>query len=183
MLIIFSREFSHRVKSVSMAKFTPQEIASLQAGGNEVNIHKLLSIFMLFSRWSYDVSHNVFYTTCSTHSGQRKYTSEIGTLSGNLFLIASEFLLIFLNSYMCALRSLPCIFDGVGVGQEIFVILFPWVGSWHNTSKHELQFLISAVSTELPLSVFHTLWVMNHFWNKGISPVLKKTSFTPLDSD
>lgn len=29
------REFTHRVKSVSMAKFTPQEIASLQAGGNE----------------------------------------------------------------------------------------------------------------------------------------------------
>ncbi|XP_074273842.1 uncharacterized protein LOC141597324 isoform X2 [Silene latifolia] len=29
------REFTHRVKSVSMAKFTPEEIASLQAGGNE----------------------------------------------------------------------------------------------------------------------------------------------------
>ncbi|KAL2929320.1 putative ADP-ribosylation factor GTPase-activating protein AGD14 [Bienertia sinuspersici] len=29
------REFTHRVKSVSMAKFTPQEITSLQAGGNE----------------------------------------------------------------------------------------------------------------------------------------------------
>ncbi|XP_021723680.1 probable ADP-ribosylation factor GTPase-activating protein AGD14 isoform X2 [Chenopodium quinoa] len=29
------REFTHRVKSVSMAKFTPQEIAALQAGGNE----------------------------------------------------------------------------------------------------------------------------------------------------
>ncbi|KAH9608615.1 hypothetical protein KSS87_000733 [Heliosperma pusillum] len=29
------REFTHRVKSVSMAKFSAQEIASLQAGGNE----------------------------------------------------------------------------------------------------------------------------------------------------
>ncbi|KAK9715313.1 hypothetical protein RND81_06G156400 [Saponaria officinalis] len=29
------REFTHRVKSVSMAKFTPQEITALQAGGNE----------------------------------------------------------------------------------------------------------------------------------------------------
>ncbi|KAL9224032.1 hypothetical protein vseg_000107 [Gypsophila vaccaria] len=29
------REFTHRVKSVSMAKFSPQEIAALQAGGNE----------------------------------------------------------------------------------------------------------------------------------------------------
>ncbi|GMH18929.1 hypothetical protein Nepgr_020770 [Nepenthes gracilis] len=29
------REFTHRVKSVSMAKFTPQEVSSLQAGGNE----------------------------------------------------------------------------------------------------------------------------------------------------
>ncbi|KAL3641626.1 hypothetical protein CASFOL_012441 [Castilleja foliolosa] len=28
------REFTHRVKSVSMAKFTPQEISALQGGGN-----------------------------------------------------------------------------------------------------------------------------------------------------
>ena len=31
-----SREFTHRVKSVSMAKFTAEEAAALQAGGNEV---------------------------------------------------------------------------------------------------------------------------------------------------
>ncbi|KAK6941553.1 Arf GTPase activating protein [Dillenia turbinata] len=29
------REFTHRVKSVSMAKFTPQEVSALQGGGNE----------------------------------------------------------------------------------------------------------------------------------------------------
>ncbi|KAG6413823.1 hypothetical protein SASPL_126538 [Salvia splendens] len=29
-----SREFTHRVKSVSMAKFTPQEVSALQGGGN-----------------------------------------------------------------------------------------------------------------------------------------------------
>ncbi|GAB4832947.1 hypothetical protein Ancab_006967 [Ancistrocladus abbreviatus] len=29
------REFTHRVKSVSMAKFTPEEVSALQAGGNE----------------------------------------------------------------------------------------------------------------------------------------------------
>ncbi|KAF8407018.1 hypothetical protein HHK36_006140 [Tetracentron sinense] len=32
---IASREFTHRVKSVSMAKFTSQEVSSLQGGGNE----------------------------------------------------------------------------------------------------------------------------------------------------
>lgn len=32
----FSREFTHRVKSVSMAKFTTDEVSALQAGGNEV---------------------------------------------------------------------------------------------------------------------------------------------------
>lgn len=32
----FSREFTHRVKSVSMAKFTAEEVSALQAGGNEV---------------------------------------------------------------------------------------------------------------------------------------------------
>merc|ERR1711915_78539 len=29
------REFTHRVKSVSMAKFTSQEVTSLQQGGNQ----------------------------------------------------------------------------------------------------------------------------------------------------
>lgn len=29
------REFSHRIKSISMAKFTAAEVAALQAGGNE----------------------------------------------------------------------------------------------------------------------------------------------------
>ncbi|CAJ2674920.1 unnamed protein product [Trifolium pratense] len=29
------REFTHRVKSVSMAKFTPEEVTAIQAGGNE----------------------------------------------------------------------------------------------------------------------------------------------------
>lgn len=31
-----SREFTHRVKSISMAKFTSQEVSALQEGGNEV---------------------------------------------------------------------------------------------------------------------------------------------------
>ncbi|KAE9609206.1 putative Arf GTPase activating protein [Lupinus albus] len=31
----YSREFTHRVKSVSMAKFTPEEVSALEAGGNE----------------------------------------------------------------------------------------------------------------------------------------------------
>lgn len=34
--MICSREFSHRIKSVSMAKFTAAEVSALQAGGNEV---------------------------------------------------------------------------------------------------------------------------------------------------
>jgi len=34
-----SREFTHRVKSVSMAKFSPEEVTALQAGGNEVCMH------------------------------------------------------------------------------------------------------------------------------------------------
>ncbi|RRT52720.1 hypothetical protein B296_00003686, partial [Ensete ventricosum] len=32
----FFREFTHRVKSISMAKFTSQEVSALQEGGNEV---------------------------------------------------------------------------------------------------------------------------------------------------
>lgn len=35
----FSREFTHRVKSISMAKFTADEVSALQAAGNEVCMH------------------------------------------------------------------------------------------------------------------------------------------------
>lgn len=36
MYVLCSREFTHRVKSVSMAKFTLQEVDALQRGGNQV---------------------------------------------------------------------------------------------------------------------------------------------------
>lgn len=39
-----SREFSHRVKSVSMAKFNEEELTALQAGGNEVRMLHLYFI-------------------------------------------------------------------------------------------------------------------------------------------
>lgn len=33
-----SRDFPHRIKSISMAKFTPGEVANLQSGGNGVQL-------------------------------------------------------------------------------------------------------------------------------------------------
>lgn len=36
-VLSYSREFTHRVKSVSMAKFTSQEVDALQKGGNQVS--------------------------------------------------------------------------------------------------------------------------------------------------
>ncbi|AQK70710.1 NSP (nuclear shuttle protein)-interacting GTPase [Zea mays] len=49
------REFTHRVKSVSMAKFTAQEVTALQEGGNEVTC---ICFFFYFSHQSH-----VFYST------------------------------------------------------------------------------------------------------------------------
>lgn len=42
-----SREFTHRVKSVSMAKFTAEEVAALQAAGNQVRC-RCLDVRLLF---------------------------------------------------------------------------------------------------------------------------------------
>lgn len=42
MLCMCSREFSHRIKSISMAKFNAAEVAALQAGGNEVHPRGIL---------------------------------------------------------------------------------------------------------------------------------------------
>lgn len=36
-IVLYSREFTHRVKSVSMSKFTSQEVEALQNGGNQVD--------------------------------------------------------------------------------------------------------------------------------------------------
>lgn len=43
-----SREFSHRIKSISMAKFTAAEVSALQAGGNEVNCSEVLNYMLIF---------------------------------------------------------------------------------------------------------------------------------------
>ena len=42
-----SREFTHRVKSVSMAKFTSQEVSALQGGGNAVWMHIFIIMISL----------------------------------------------------------------------------------------------------------------------------------------
>ena len=43
--MVCSREFSHRIKSISMAKFTSAEVSALQAGGNEVILRILESVW------------------------------------------------------------------------------------------------------------------------------------------
>jgi len=43
-----SREFTHRVKSISMAKFTSQEVTALKEGGNQVNTLNLSSFDEFF---------------------------------------------------------------------------------------------------------------------------------------
>lgn len=49
----YSREFTHRVKSISMAKFSAEEVSALQAAGNEVpslyNSYLLGRFFILSS--------------------------------------------------------------------------------------------------------------------------------------
>jgi len=47
-MLISSREFTHRVKSISMAKFTAQEVSALQEGGNQVPILKCAKTYDRF---------------------------------------------------------------------------------------------------------------------------------------
>ena len=68
-VIIFSREFTHRVKSVSMAKFTSQEVTALQEGGNKVDMHELFSEicqvffpFVFLSSQFFMLDSSVFYS-------------------------------------------------------------------------------------------------------------------------
>lgn len=60
----YSREFTHRVKSVSMAKFTTQEVEALQNGGNQV----LSDFIFYFSLWKVGV---LFSSLLAIHSFQR----------------------------------------------------------------------------------------------------------------
>jgi hypothetical protein len=51
----YSREFTHRVKSVSMSKFTSQEVENLENGGNEVctDVLPLVYVYCTFSLKGY----------------------------------------------------------------------------------------------------------------------------------
>lgn len=42
-----SREFTHRVKSISMAKFTSQEVSALKEGGNQVSLSSFSSLRLI----------------------------------------------------------------------------------------------------------------------------------------
>lgn len=59
-VVVFSREFTHRVKSVSMAKFTSKEVEELQRGGNQVGIIVIYMVFISFSRILF-VSHMIYF--------------------------------------------------------------------------------------------------------------------------
>lgn len=55
--VSYSREFTHRVKSVSMAKFTSQEVEALQKGGNQVDI--LLIFLNLAASFAYSHAYEL----------------------------------------------------------------------------------------------------------------------------
>lgn len=76
---ICSREFTHRVKSVSMAKFTSQEVNALQQGGNQVFLC-LRTVFTFLPYFEYfSFSHRV--DLFPILSVQRKSTLRNGILT------------------------------------------------------------------------------------------------------
>lgn len=88
----FSREYTHRVKSVSMAKFTSQEVSALQGGGNEVYMQSSLytNVFMKyieFLHWLLLPCYAIF----PAHSVRGRFISRSGIHKGILYLIAGMF--------------------------------------------------------------------------------------------
>lgn len=64
----FSREFNHRVKSVSMSKFTAEEVTALQAGGNEVC---MIMLFFFLLCIKYQATSNFVIKHLTTVHAQR----------------------------------------------------------------------------------------------------------------
>jgi len=93
-VLISSREFTHRVKSISMAKFTAQEVSALQEGGNQVWMcfcdktcfWYLESLMLQFIMW-----FSIISNFCSV---QKKFILKNGTHNVILFLIAGKHLLV-----------------------------------------------------------------------------------------
>lgn len=87
-----SREFTHRVKSISMAKFTAQEVTALQEGGNEVTCVSLtyFSCFQSVSCLLCNITLVLF--GCSVLG---KYFSRNGMLTGMHTLTAGYLLFFF----------------------------------------------------------------------------------------
>lgn len=108
-----SREFTHRVKSVSMAKFTSQEVSALQGGGNAVSMKPFIRIFLfIFCYLKYHKQFVYFYSLSCVYRVPRKFISRNGIRSVILCLIAGYF-----DVYMiCCLSpshplSLPCVLN------------------------------------------------------------------------
>lgn len=66
-----SREFTHRVKSISMAKFTAEEVSALRAGGNEVCV--------MLNHYFVNFHNDMFYFVCSLQRARKIYFKEWDT--------------------------------------------------------------------------------------------------------
>jgi hypothetical protein len=66
-----SRELNHRIKSISASRFTPQEIAALRNGGNEVSDYRMIQVYLI------QLTQNMFICACV-----RRKQQKFGPLNG-----------------------------------------------------------------------------------------------------
>jgi hypothetical protein len=75
--VIYSREFTHRVKSVSMAKFTTQEVRTLEQGGNQVKVHLELLYLVPFQLIGFKIEVTTAASTGHLPEGLGLATNEV----------------------------------------------------------------------------------------------------------
>lgn len=84
-----SREFTHRVKSVSMAKFTSEEVEALQNGGNQVFL--CVCVCVMFFPWKNEFLFSLLLAWPFNYfSVQEKYIWRIGTFRDSDYRTAGQ---------------------------------------------------------------------------------------------
>ena len=123
---IYSRELTHRVKSVSMANFTSQEVTALQEGGNQVSMPFCAKTCAVYFFSLHDIIYFLKFISAlsNTCSVQEMFILKNGMDNNILSLTVSKYLLVRFNILLQSALFIYSVITCYGIALVLALVFF-----------------------------------------------------------
>ena len=123
---IYSRELTHRVKSVSMANFTSQEVTALQEGGNQVSMPFCAKTCAVYFFSLHDIIYFLKFISAlsNTCSVQEMFILKNGMDNSILSLTVSKYLLVRFNILLQSALFIYSVITCYGIALVLALVFF-----------------------------------------------------------